>query len=168
MCMCSDGPRAGLIKWVHAANVTLLGPSDTTPGCSFPLRVFVCLWGQALSLFYNKDVTFPCTVCERGRERRNHDSTTAEAHQWNSSASLKSLKWDLTHAYTHTHMSRFNYITWSQLECYPQESIGHRRHYKAVHDVKMSSVLRYVKGHWGHNMSRAVAFYRCLQTKLQI
>lgn len=115
-------------KWVHTANVTLLWQSDTAPGL-LPSPQGACVWGQAPSLFYDKDVTFPALcVCLTETER--------EKESWlnnNRSTSVKllilpkSLKWDLTHTliWIHTHckcwplcMSRFNYITWGP-DCGP-------------------------------------------------
>lgn len=76
-------------------------PAPFPSGC---FCVCVCLWGQALSLFYDKDVTYPAQcVFVWERQRKNHDSTTAEAHQWNSSSSLNPLKWDLTRTLTWTY-----------------------------------------------------------------
>ena len=93
-------------KWVLTANVTLLWQSDTTPGLLLsPRGVF--MWERALPLFYDKDVTFPeLCLCERAteRERESHDSTTAEAHQWNSLSCLNPSN-GISHTHTHVHIN---------------------------------------------------------------
>lgn len=114
MCMCSsDGPRAGPTNEFTLPMWHCCDNQIPCQACAFPLEVFVCVcesvcecWGgQSLSLFTDKDITFPYSVHVRMREedskRKTHDSTAFVTHQRNSLTCLNPYKWDFT--WTHTH-----------------------------------------------------------------
>lgn len=102
--MCSDGPRAGLINVFTLPMWHCCDNQIPRQACSFPLRGFVCLWGQALSLLYDKDITFPLCmcVCLHKRDRKKES--------WLHNSKRKSLSClnpenGISHTHTRTHVS---------------------------------------------------------------
>lgn len=72
--MCSGGPRAGLLNEFPLPMWHCCDNRMPRQACSFRLRVFV-FEGNALSLFYDRDVTFPALcVFSNGQRKRERES----------------------------------------------------------------------------------------------
>lgn len=146
MCVCSDGPRAGLINEFTPPMWHCCDNQIPRQACSFPLRALVCE-GKLCPCFMTRTLPSLHCVCLSDRVREREKESWLNNNRSTSVKLLilpKSLKWDLTHMLTwiHTHckcwpvcMSRFNYIT-----CGPD--CGPRSVHRPLRDTRQSAMQK--------------------------